>query len=180
MSLPTGVLKREKHQSNCQTDRRQVRNWLKDEEKIRSLKRSKKTCRYGKAKFQGTEKELYTKFLDKRKKVTVSSVGGLTPKHESWWNKSILIKQPPLSYHTDGFRVFVDVIEYPSEENLTLLKSHQQLYVPLLRNSMQSLPRGHKREIFTLKDLGNIDQKSLPFVMNKNRTWWRLVLLKFG
>ena len=48
-------------------DWKQVRNWLKDEEKIHSLKRSKKACRYGKAKFPVMEKELYTKFLDMRK-----------------------------------------------------------------------------------------------------------------
>ena len=68
----------------------------------------------------------------------MSSVGALTPKQVSWWKKSILRKRPPLSYHTDGLRIFVDVIGYPFEEKLTQLKSHQQLYVPLLKDSIMS------------------------------------------
>ena len=43
-----------------------MKNWLKDEEKIRSLKLSKKACQYGKAKFPVIEKELFTKFFDMR------------------------------------------------------------------------------------------------------------------
>ena len=50
--------------NNFQIDRKQVRNWLKDEEKICSLKRSKKAFRYGKVNIPVMEKELYTKFLD--------------------------------------------------------------------------------------------------------------------
>ena len=42
---------------NFQIDRKQVRNWLKDEERICFLKCSEKTCRYGKAKFPVMEKE---------------------------------------------------------------------------------------------------------------------------
>ena len=53
--------------SNFKINQKQVRNWLKDEEKIRPLKRLKKTCRYGKAKFPVMETELCTKFLDMRK-----------------------------------------------------------------------------------------------------------------
>ena len=44
-----------------------MRNWLNNEEKIYFLKRSKKTCWYGKAKFPVMEKELYTKFFDMQK-----------------------------------------------------------------------------------------------------------------
>lgn len=47
-----------------QIDWKQVRNWLKDEEKIPSLKCSRKACRSGKAYIPVMEKELYTTFLD--------------------------------------------------------------------------------------------------------------------
>ena len=50
-----------------QTANNLVRNWLKDEEKIRCLNCSRKSCRYGKAKFLFMEKEPYSKFLDMRK-----------------------------------------------------------------------------------------------------------------
>ena len=42
--------------NNFHIDRKQLRNWLKDEKKIRSLKLLKKTFRYGKAKFPVMEK----------------------------------------------------------------------------------------------------------------------------
>ena len=50
--------------NNFQIDRKQVRNWLKDEEKIPSLKCSRKAYRSGKAYIPVMEKELYTTFLD--------------------------------------------------------------------------------------------------------------------
>ena len=53
--------------NNFQIGPKQVRNWLKDEQKIRSLKLPKKACWYGKAKFPAMKKEFYTKFLDMRK-----------------------------------------------------------------------------------------------------------------
>ena len=59
------------------------------------------------------------------------------------------MKRPPLRYHTDGLKVFVDVIEYPSEEKLTQLKSNQRLYALLLRNSMHSLYEAQKRNFHT-------------------------------
>ena len=62
------------------------------------------------------------------------------------------------------------MIEYPSEEKLMQLKSQQQLYVSLLRNSMQSLYE-HKRGTSTLKDSGNMNQMLFPFVMDDNRTY---------
>lgn len=69
--------------NNFQVDRKHVRNWLKDEEKIRSFKHLKKSCRYGKAKFPFKEKKHFTQsFLIWERKVNVSSVGGLTPKQE--------------------------------------------------------------------------------------------------
>ena len=61
------------------------------------------------------QKELYIKFLDMLKQSKRSSVGSLAPKQKSWWKKSIPTNRSPLSYHTDGLRVFVD-IEYLSEE----------------------------------------------------------------
>ena len=58
---------------------------------------------------------------------------------------------PSLSYHKDGLKVIADVPKYPSEEKPAQLKSHHQLYVPLLRNSMQSLYESAKEELSHLK-----------------------------
>ena len=65
--------------NNFQIDGKQVRNRLKDEEKIRSSKHSKKACRYGKVKFPVMEKEFYTC----ERKIKVSGVSDLTPKQDS-------------------------------------------------------------------------------------------------
>ena len=94
--------------------------------------------------FQSWKGKFILSFLICERKVNISSVGALTPKQVSWWKASIPAKCPALSYHADGLRVFVDVIEYPFEDKLTQLKSHQQLYVPLLRNSLQSLYKSAK------------------------------------
>ena len=97
------------------------------------------------------EKELYTIFLDKRKE---------GKRVKSWWFNSKArelvkekypVKRPLLSYHTDDLRVFVDVIKYFSEERLAQLKSHQKLYVLLLRNSMQRLYKSAKEELLHLR-----------------------------
>lgn len=48
--------------SNFQIEQKQVRNWLKDEEKTISLRLSEKACRCGTAKLPVMENELYTKF----------------------------------------------------------------------------------------------------------------------
>ena len=61
------------------------------------------------------------------------------------------MNRPSLSYHKDGLKVIVDVTRYPSEEKPAQLKSHHQLYVPLLRNPMQSLYESAKEELSHLK-----------------------------
>ena len=53
--------------NNFQIDRKAVGNWLKDEAKFCSLKRSKEAFRYGNAKFPVMENELCNKFLYTRK-----------------------------------------------------------------------------------------------------------------
>ena len=61
------------------------------------------------------------------------------------------MNRPSLSYHKDGLKVIVDVTKYPSEEKPAQLKIHHQLYVPLLRNPMQSLYESAKEELSHLK-----------------------------
>ena len=67
-------------------------------------------------------KELYTKFLGMRKEGKLVMRWGFNSKARQLVKKSILTKRPPLRYHTDGLRVFVDVTECPSKEKLTQLK----------------------------------------------------------
>ena len=133
---------------NFQIDGKQVRNWLKDKEKVRFLKRLRKSCQYGRAKFLLMKKELYSKFLDMHKK---------GQRFRRWWfnsKKRDLVKKRILtryiSYCTDGSRYLVAVIKYPSEENLMQPKCHQQLCVTLLRTFMQSLNRSKIEELTPL------------------------------
>ena len=112
------------------------------------------------------------------KKVNASGYSVLTLKQESWWKKSILKKRPPLSYITDGLRAFVEIAEFRSEGKLAQLKSHQQLYVPLLRTSMQILDESEKEELSHLRNWVTWIKRHCLF-------WWmtiepmkRLVLMK--
>ena len=134
--------------NNFQIDRKQERNWLKDEEKIHSVKLSKKARRYGQAKFPDMEREIYTKLFDIRKE----------GKHVNHWcfssKASELVKEKypgeascfKLSRRWfEGFcrRYRISL----RRRKLTQLKSYQQLYVPLLRNSLQSLKKSAKKAL---------------------------------
>ena len=100
--------------------------------------------------FQSWKRNVFLSFLTCKRKVTVSSIGALTPEQVYCWKKSILTKHPALRYHIDGLRVFVDVIQYPFEGKLMQLKSYQQFCIPLLRNSTQSLYKSAKEEFSQL------------------------------
>ena len=91
--------------------------------------------------FQSWKRKYILSFFDMQKDGKYVKRWCLTPKQMSWWKKSILTKRSTLSYHTNGLKVFVDVMEHPFEEKLTQLKSHQQLYVGLIR--------GQKRNFYT-------------------------------
>ena len=137
--------------NNFQIDWKQVKNWLKDEEKIHSLQLSKKRhADEEKQSFQSWKRNVFRSFLTCKRKVTVSSIGALTPKQVYCWKKSILTKHPALRNHIDGLRVFVDVIQYLFEGKLMQLKCYQQFCIPLLRNSMQSLYKSAKEEFSQL------------------------------
>ena len=86
------------------------------------------------------------------KKIIHKGQGGLTSK------KSIRTKNP----HTDGLRVFINFIEYTSKEKLTQLKSIRITNEKFHAKSLREPIRG----TFTLKELGNMDQTSLSFVMD--------------
>ena len=98
-----------------------------------------------KSRVSSHEKGALTKFFDMRKE-------GKCVKH--WWFnckvRSLLIMPYPLSYYTLSLKVFADIIEYLYEEKLRRVKSHQQLYVPLLRTFMQSLYESTKKELSRL------------------------------
>ena len=82
------------------------------------------------------KKVLYTKILDMQKESTFVKLWWFNCKTRELVKQKYPDEAPPLSHDTDGLKAFVNIIEYPFQEKLTLLKIHQQLYVPLLRNSM--------------------------------------------
>lgn len=92
----------------------------------------------------------------------MSSSGGLIPNQEK---KIILTKHPPTSYYTDDSRDFLGVIKYPAKEKSP----------PALRNAFENFHAKSLRqqisETYTLKDLENMDQTPLPFVMDNNTTY---------
>ena len=99
-----------------------------------------------KNKFSSHGKGPLAKFFDMRKE-------GKCVKR--WWFnckvRSLLIMPPPLSCYTLGLKVFVDIIECLYKEKLRRVKSHQLLYVPLLRTFIQSLYESAKKELSHLR-----------------------------
>ena len=111
----------------------------------------KKACRYGKTKFRVMEKEIYTKFIDMRIEDRRVKRRWCNSKTRELVNEKYPDEASPFKLSHKWVEGFVHVMEYPSEEKLTQFKSHQQLYVPLLRTSMQSLYKSATEEPLYLR-----------------------------
>ena len=137
-------------------------NWrLKDEENIRSLKRSNKAYQYGKAKFPVMENELYTKFLDMQKKGKHVKIWWFNSKTRDLVKEKYPGKHPPLDHRWfQGFRRRYK-ISLRRQTHATQ-KSSAALHTAIEKFHAGSL-QGHKRGIFTIKGLGNMDQTLLFF-----------------
>ena len=112
--------------------------------------------------FQSWKGKFILSFLISERKVNMSTIGALALKQVSWWKKSIPAKRPALSYHADGLRVFVDVIEYPFEEEnsrsskVTNSSTYHYWEIPC-----KALKRARKKHCHT--------QFQLPA---KSMVWW--------
>ena len=146
--------------NNFQIDRKQVRNWLNDEEKIRSLKRSRKACLPMKSKnFQPLKRNFTLSFLIcERKRV----------KH--WWLNSKVGELVKEKYPDEAlsFKISHRWFEgFCRRSRISLRrKAHAAQKSPAaLRTAIEKFHakslREHKRETFTLKDLGNMEQTLL-------------------
>ena len=167
--------------NNFQIDRKQVRNWLKHEEKICSLKRSKKACRYGKTKFPVMEKEVYTKFLDMRKEAK---------RVKCWWfntkaRELVEEKYPDeassfkLSYRwCEGFCRRHSII-FLLRKTHAVQKSSAALRTAIEKFHAMSL-RERKRRIFPLMDLVTWTKHRFFLSWMAIEPIKRLVLKNFG
>ena len=157
--------------NNFEVDRKQVRNWIKSEKKIRSLKGSKKAARYGKAKFPSMEKELHAKFVDMRKE---------GKRVKRWWFNSkareILKEKHPqeassFNYSNRWFQAFRRRYRVSLRRKTHAAQKSPAALRSAIENFHAKLLRERKRGNYALKDLGNMDQTPLPFVMDDNRTY---------
>ena len=147
-----------------------MRNWLKHEEKICSLKRSKKACRYGKTKFPVMEKEVYTKFLDMRKEAK---------RVKCWWfntkaRELVEEKYPDeassfnLSYRwCEGFCRRHSII-FLLRNTHAVQKSSAALRTAI--EKFHVFTRAQKKN-FPTYGFGNMDQTPFLFVMDGYRTY---------
>ena len=152
-------------------DRKQIRNWVQDEEKIQKLKHRGKANRYRRAKFPLMENELFTLFTDMRKEGR---------RIKRWWfnAKAKELTRQMYPDEVDSFKLSHRWFEgFCRRKNISLRrKTHASQKAPeQLRNSIENfhakLLRERRKGNYTLRDLANMDQTPLPFVLDDNKTY---------
>lgn len=156
--------------SKFQIDRKQVRQWTRNEEKIRKQKRKSKSSRSSNPKYPLLEKRLQEEFRERR------TQGKIVKK---WWfisrARQILSELHP----TETTFKFSDrwFSGFCRRNKLTLRrKTHVAQKSPsLLEDSVKKfhakLQRERKRGTYKLGDIANMDQTPLPFVLNDGKTY---------
>ena len=154
-----------------EVDRKQVRNWINHEDTIRQHKPKSFSKRHGKVMYPMLEKELYTKFME------VRTIG---ERVKRWWfnSKAKLIMQELYPDNVDEFNMSNKWLTgFCRRHDISLRrKTHAAQKTPgELRQSIEefhtSLIRERKRRTYALKDLANMDQTPLPFVLDDNQTY---------
>ena len=150
-------------------DRKQVRTWVAKEPSIRATKIKKRCERGMAAKFPDMEKHLHTEFLKLKKE-------GRSIK--KWWfvttGREFLkncLPDAKFLFSDKWFRGFCNRkrISLRRKANASL-KTPDQL-VNAITKFHQKLLRERLRGKFQLKDIANMDQTPLPFVLDDNRTY---------
>ena len=151
-------------------DRKQIRQWVKNEEKIRKQNRNSKSVRGRKAVYPELEKKLLDEFSQRR------AQGKIVKK---WWFIS-RAKKLLTELHPDetNFK-FSDrwFIAFCRRNKLSLRrKTHVSQKSPSqLKASVEKfhakLLRERKRGTFRLCDIANMDQTPLPFVLDDGKTY---------
>lgn len=151
-------------------DRKQVRQWIRNEEKIRKQKRKSKSVRGRKAKYPLLEKKLLEEFSERR------SQGKIVKK---WWfisRAKKLLKE--LNPNETTFKFFDRWFAGFCRRNRLSLrrktrvsqKSPSQLKASVEKFHAKLL-RERKRGTFKLCDIANMDQTPLPFVLDDGTTY---------
>lgn len=153
-----------------EVDRKQVRNWLKNESVIRKQKSKSKTIRGRKAQYPLVETKLLAEFKEQRKR------GKIVKK---WWflsrSRTLMTELYPnakdfklsdrwfsgfLRRNKLTLRRKTHVAQKPPAQ---LRKAIEKFHAKLLRERM--------RGIYTLGDIANMDQTPLPFVLDDGTTY---------
>lgn len=162
--------------SNFKVDRKQVRQWIKNEEQIRKQKGTSKSVRGRKALYPLLEKRLIEEFSERR------ALGKIVKK---WWfisRAKTLIKElyPNADNEATTFK-FSDrwFSGFCRRNKLSLRrKTHTSQKSPAhLKDSItkfhSKLLRERKRGSYKLGDIANMDQTPLPFVLDDGTTYDR-------
>ena len=130
-------------------DRKRIRNYIKDERNIPKQKRKSKAVRTGSVRFPLMEDQLNEEFLAMRR-------DGKRVKR--WW------------FTTKAKQIFVGEKFALRRKTHAAQKSPAQLRTPV-EGFHSKVPRQRKRGTYQLRDLGNMDQTPLPFVVDDNKTY---------
>ena len=146
-------------------DRKQIHNWIKDERKIRKQRRKSKAARTGSVRFPLTEDQPNGEFLAMRR----------DGKRVKRWRFTTKAKQILKRLHpneAETFRYSNRWFEWICRRKKIPLrrKTHAAQKSPAqLRTAVEGFHskvlRQRKRGTYQLRDLGNMDQAPLPFVL---------------
>ena len=150
-------------------DRNQVRTWVAKEPSIRATKIKKRCERGMTAKFPGMEKHLHTEFLKLKKE-------GRSIK--KWWfvstGREFLKNCHPdakMLFSDKWFRGFCNCKRISLRRKTNASQKTPDQFVNAITKFHQKLLRERIRGKFQLKDIANMDQTPLPFVLDDNRTY---------
>ena len=151
-------------------DRKRVREWVKQKTEIEKMKTSSRKNKSGrKAAFPLTENELHSDFLKLRQE-------GQAVK--SWWFKSRakqLVKQhypnKTFSCSDRWLRLFFKRKRISLRRKTHTSQRIPEEATPLVLKFHKQLMKVRKNGVYTLKDIANMDQTPLPFILDDGKTY---------
>ena len=150
-------------------DRKQVRTWVAKEPSIRATKIKKRCERGMAAKFPDMEKHLHTEFL--KLKAEGRNI-------KKWWfvttGREFLKNCHPdakFLFSDKWFRGFCNRKRISLRRKTNASQKTPDQFVNAVTKFHQKLLRERIRGKFQLKDIANMDQMPLPFVLDDNRTY---------
>ena len=152
-------------------DRKRIRDWIKSEDSIRQSKNGSRSNRIGRVKYPLLEKELYKQFIEMR---------DTGKRVKRWWFNSKAKTMISEFYPDDDgefkmsdrwFQGFCRRYRISFRRKTHAAQKSPSELRQKIEEFHASVIRERKRGTYSLRDLANMDQTPLPFVLDDNKTY---------